>query len=375
MDNIQSNQNLPSILIVDDVPANLKILGDILERDGYKVRPVLNGVLALQVAEKEKPDLILLDIMMPDIDGFEICNRLKKNEYLKDVPVIFISALNDSKDIVKALEAGGVDYISKPFKAEEVRARVKTHIKLYQQSNELLKQSKELQELIATKDKFFSIIAHDLRGPMAGLMGLTEIMAEELQDMPLTEIQSFTLSIRDSAANLFRLLENLLQWAKIQQGLITFKPEEVSLRSIIDESLLVIYESAKNKEIEIVNCISSETTIIADSNMLQTIIRNLVSNAIKFTPQGGKIWLSSEINKTQFVDISIKDTGIGMSNTMLNDLFRIDVKTDRVGTNDEPSTGLGLILCKEFIEMHGGKLSVKSEVDKGSIFSFTIPTK
>jgi signal transduction histidine kinase len=375
MDNIQSNQNLPSILIVDDVPANLKILGDILERDGYKVRPVLNGVLALQVAEKEKPDLILLDIMMPDIDGFEICNRLKKNEYLKDVPVIFISALNDSKDIVKALEAGGVDYISKPFKAEEVRARVKTHIKLYQQSNELLKQSKELQELIATKDKFFSIIAHDLRGPMAGLMGLTEIMAEELQDIPLTEIQSFTLSIRDSAANLFRLLENLLQWAKIQQGLITFKPEEVSLRSIIDESLLVIYESAKNKEIEIINSISSETNVIADSNMLQTIIRNLVSNAIKFTPQGGKIWLSSEINKTQFVDISIKDTGIGMSNTMLNDLFRIDVKTDRVGTNDEPSTGLGLILCKEFIEMHGGKLSVKSEVDKGSIFSFTFPTK
>jgi signal transduction histidine kinase len=210
---------------------------------------------------------------------------------------------------------------------------------------------------------------------MAGLMGLTEIMAEELQDIPLTEIQSFTLSIRDSAANLFRLLENLLQWAKIQQGLITFKPEEVSLRSIIDESLLVIYESAKNKEIEIINSISSETNVIADSNMLQTIIRNLVSNAIKFTPQGGKIWLSSEINKTQFVDISIKDTGIGMSNTMLNDLFRIDVKTDRVGTNDEPSTGLGLILCKEFIEMHGGKLSVKSEVDKGSIFSFTFPTK
>ncbi|MEI6349254.1 MAG: hybrid sensor histidine kinase/response regulator [Bacteroidota bacterium] len=374
MDN-KSKHNIPNILIVDDVPANLKILGDILERDGYKVRPVLNGLLALQVAEKEKPDLILLDIMMPDIDGFEICNRLKMNEYLKDVPVIFISALNDTKDIVKALEVGGVDYISKPFKTEEVRARVKTHIKLHQQSDELLKQSKELQELIATKDKFFSIIAHDLRGPMGGLMGLTEIMAEELQDMSPTEVQSFTLSIRDSAANLFRLLENLLHWSKIQQGLITFKPEEASLRSIIDESLLVILESAKNKEIQIINSISSEIDIIADSNMLQTIIRNLVSNAIKFTPQGGKIWLSSEINKNHFVEISIKDTGIGMSSTMVNDLFRIDVKTDRVGTNNEPSTGLGLILCKEFIEMHGGKLSVQSEVKKGSKFSFTIPTK
>jgi len=149
-----SSQNIPNILIVDDVPANLILLGHILKNLGYKVRPVPNGMLALKVAEKEKPDLILLDVMMPDMDGFEVCRRLKEDQNLSDVPIIFISALSDTNDIIKALTCGGADYIAKPFHAEEVKARVATHLKLYQQS-------KELQKINAEKDKFFSIIAHD----------------------------------------------------------------------------------------------------------------------------------------------------------------------------------------------------------------------
>ena len=164
--------NTPNILIVDDVPANLKVLGDMLKSEGYKVRPVLSGMQAIQVAEKEKPDIILLDVMMPDMNGYEVCKLLKENKNLCDIPVIFISALSDTADIVKALNSGGVDYISKPFQGEEVRARVATHIKLYLQN-------KELQKLNAEKNKFFSIIAHDLRGPLGGLMGLAEIISDE----------------------------------------------------------------------------------------------------------------------------------------------------------------------------------------------------
>ncbi|MBK7029246.1 MAG: response regulator [Bacteroidales bacterium] len=167
-----SNQNIPNILIVDDIPANLKVLGEILKNEGYKVRPVPNKMMALQVAEKEKPDLILLDIMMPEMDGYEVCRRMKANEHLCEIPIIFISALSETDDVVKALKFGGVDYITKPFKAEEVTARVGTHIKLH-------RQSKELHNLNITKDKFFSIIAHDLRGPM-GVYGFNRCISRRI---------------------------------------------------------------------------------------------------------------------------------------------------------------------------------------------------
>ena len=392
---------VPNILIVDDVPDNLKVLGNILKPDGYRIRSVLNGEIALQVTEKEKPDLILLDIMMPEMDGFEVCSRLKKNPSLNDVPIIFISSLNDTDDIVKALTSGGADYITKPFKPEEVKARVATHLNIYnqrkeleQQKNELLQQknelqqqrnelqqqrnvlqnqSKELLELNATKDKFFSIIAHDLRSPFNGFLGLTQIMAEELPSLTMSEVQAIAVDMRISATNLFRLIENLLHWSSMQQGKIPFKPEVTKLIKVVDESVTMIRESAKNKSIDIIIDIPDDTTVFADSYMLQTVIRNLFSNAVKFTHKGGKITISAKAKDGKNIEITVKDSGIGMSPALIENLFRIDVKTNRIGTEDEPSTGLGLLLCKDFIEKHGGKLLVESEVGKGSTFNFTIP--
>ena len=368
-----SNSENPYILVVDDIGANLKLLGDILNGGGYHIRPVTDGEMALKVAEKETPGLILLDIMMPGMSGYKVCRQLKENPGLKEVPVIFISALSDSYDIVKALNLGGVDYITKPFQAEEVIARVNTHYKLYQQSLELKKQRKELQELNATKDKFFSIIAHDLRGPFNGFLGLTQLMAEELENLTSEEIKDFTLSMRNSAADMFRLLENLLEWARMQQGLITFNREIAQLAPMVDESIAIILEPAKIKGIEINLDIPADITVFADRNILQTVVRNIVSNAVKFTPKGGKIKVSAKATNHNNVEISIEDTGIGMSSKMIDDLFRLDVQTNRKGTEGEPSSGLGLILCKDFIEKHGGKIWVESEEGKGSIFLFTIP--
>ena len=368
-----SNSENPYILVVDDIGANLKLLGDILNGGGYHIRPVTDGEMALKVAEKETPGLILLDIMMPGMSGYKVCRQLKENPGLKEVPVIFISALSDSYDIVKALNLGGVDYITKPFQAEEVIARVNTHYKLYQQSLELKKQRKELQELNATKDKFFSIIAHDLRGPFNGFLGLTQLMAEELENLTSEEIKDFTLSMRNSAADMFRLLENLLEWARMQQGLITFNKQVDQLAPIVDESIAIILEPAKIKGIEINLDIPADITVFADRNILQTVIRNSVSNALKFTHKGGKIKVSAKATNHNNVEISIEDTGIGMSSKMIDDLFRLDVQTNRKGTEGEPSSGLGLILCKDFIEKHGGKIWVESEEGKGSIFLFTIP--
>ncbi|HWS00010.1 MAG TPA: hybrid sensor histidine kinase/response regulator [Prolixibacteraceae bacterium] len=366
-------QDISSIIIVDDVPANLKILGNILKLEGYRVRPVPNGMMALRVAEMEKPDLILLDIMMPDMDGFEVCRRLKGNPKLSDIPVIFISALNDTNDIVQALKSGGVDFITKPFQAEEVIVRVKTHLELYRQSKKLEKQSKELQELIATKDKFFSIIAHDLRGPLGGFMQLSELMADEFDDLTLEEQKEMTIELSHSSRNIFNLLENLLEWSRMQQGQTAFQPQSIDLPEMVSECIKPLTDTIRNKNILLETDIPGCRSVSADRNMIQSVIRNLVSNAVKFTPRGGSVRISAGFAENDALVFVVRDTGMGMNQVMVSNLFQVNVNTRRPGTEGEQSTGLGLLLCKEFVEKHGGELWAESEEGKGSAFYFTIP--
>jgi len=257
-------------------------------------------------------------------------------------------------------------------------ARDVTHTKKLENEKtvalELLRRSEDnLLRINAEKDKFFSIIAHDLRGPFNGFLGLTEIMAEELSSLTMEEIQEMSVDMRNSANNLFRLLENLLHWARMQQGLIPFNKELLTLLPIVAESVEMLKGTGNKKGIEIVIDVPDQLEILADSNMIQTVIRNLVSNAVKFTPKGGKINILAKTNSDKSIEVSVMDTGIGMSQVMVDNLFRLDVKTNRVGTEGEPSSGLGLLLCKEFVEKHGGKLLVKSEIGKGSAFCFVIP--
>ena len=242
-----------------------------------------------------------------------------------------------------------------------------------QAEEEIKLKNDKLRQINAEKDRFFSIIAHDLRSPFNGFLGLTQLMAEELENLTSEEIKDFTLRMRNSAADMFRLLENLLEWARMQQGLITFNREIAQLAPIVDESIAIILEPAKIKGIEIILDISADITVFADRNILQTVIRNIVSNAVKFTPKGGRIRVSAKVTDYNNVEISIKDTGIGMSNKMIDDLFRLDVQTNRKGTEGEPSSGLGLLLCKDFIEKHGGRIWVESEEGKGSTFYFSLP--
>jgi signal transduction histidine kinase len=233
-------------------------------------------------------------------------------------------------------------------------------------------QNAQLQKVNAEKDKFFSIIAHDLRSPFNGFLGLTKMMADDLSGMSHADIQDIAVSMRDSATNLFRLLENLLEWSRIEQGLIPFSPEVSFLRPIVLESVSMVGGSANIKSIEITLEIPGDLSVFADSQILQTVIRNLVSNAVKFTPKGGKISLSARLTPEDKVEISIRDSGIGMDAEMLGNLFHIDARTGREGTEGESSTGLGLILCKEFVEKHGGTIWAESEAGKGSTFFFTL---
>ena len=224
------------------------------------------------------------------------------------------------------------------------------------------------------KDKFFSIIAHDLRGPFNGFLGLTELLANDLDTMTFEEIQYAAVSMKSSANNLNSLLENLLEWSKIEQGLIPFAPEEYKLQPIISQCISILQDTANKKGIKITTDLSDNSTVYADNNILLALIRNILSNAIKFTPKGGSIIINAK-EDNQKTTISITDTGIGMNPKMAENLFKLDIQTNRTGTENEPSTGLGLILCKEFIEKHNGEIWVESIENKGSTFYLNFPKK
>lgn len=231
----------------------------------------------------------------------------------------------------------------------------------------------KLIELNATKDKFFSIIAHDLRSPFNSLLGLTKLLEDELPSMTQEQLQKIAVAMRNSATNLYSLLENLLEWSRLQRGLVKYTPEPIMLmpKVIIETSLIM--ESVNKKGIELNYDIPENLVVVADENMLGGILRNLATNALKFTRRDGTITIAAEQNSDKSVEISIKDTGIGMSPEMIDNLFKLDIDTSRRGTENEPSSGLGLIICKDFIEKQGGELWVESEEGKGTVFYFTIP--
>ena len=239
---------------------------------------------------------------------------------------------------------------------------------------EIKSKNQELTRINAEKNKFFSIIAHDLRNPLTSFMGLTQIMNEQIHDIAIDDLEEMIRSMKKSARNLFRLLENLLSWANMQQGLIPFKPDNISLSSLVST---VIKESArqpaKAKGIHIHDDIPPGINVFADKNMVQTVVRNLLSNAIKFTHKGGVISLDADVERHDFIEVVIRDSGVGMSKKMVQNLFVLNTNNNRPGTEGEPSTGLGLLLCEEFIKKHKGEIWVESEENKGSVFHFTLP--
>ena len=229
-----------------------------------------------------------------------------------------------------------------------------------------------LQTINAEKDKFFSIIAHDLRGPLSAFVAATQIITEEIQTMSFEEIKDIAESMKTSATNIYSLLENLLEWSRLRRGGMDFIPVKLNLKKNIALSTNVLSEAARKKGIEIELSVPDELEVIADSHMFEAVMRNLVSNAIKFTSSGGKVNVEAVYKDDHSIEIKIRDSGIGMAPELLTRLFQINEKTSRPGTEGEPSTGLGLLLCKEFIEKHGGNIWVESEVGKGSTFSFTL---
>jgi signal transduction histidine kinase/ligand-binding sensor domain-containing protein len=233
--------------------------------------------------------------------------------------------------------------------------------------------TKELKELNASKDKFFSIIAHDLKNPFSSIIGFSEMLKEEINSNDLSTAGKYATQINTSAVQTFRLLENLLEWANSQHGKISFKPQAINLEDILNEEFLTLKDATNGKNIELTSSVPEKLVVFADRNMIKTILRNLISNAIKFTYKNGKIDVKA-IEHDNEVEIAVSDNGIGMTKDTILKLFRIDANLSTRGTENENGTGLGLFLCKEFVEKHGGKIWVESESGKGSVFKLILPS-
>ncbi len=363
-----------TILIVDDDPTNAEILSEYLKKLEFETILLQTGVQAIAQCETLDPDLVLLDVMMPDMDGFETCVELKRKEATRDIPVIFTTALSDTASKIRGFEVGGVDYITKPFHPDEVLARVNAHLTIRKQQQQLQHQTDQLRLLNDEKDTFLSMIAHDLRSPFSSLRLLIGIAADNVEESGQDELGNIMGLLKKSSENLYNLLDNLLAWSRIQQGIVRYRPQDVDMGQMVVQNFALLESHAHQKQIEFKNTIAENTVVYADYHMVDAIIRNLISNALKFTYPSGCISISA-IPDGNFLVLSVKDTGIGIAEEFLPKLFRIDSVYRRKGTARESGSGLGLILCKEFVEKNGGSIGVESEEEKGSTFYVRLPRK
>ncbi len=237
----------------------------------------------------------------------------------------------------------------------------------------LFESEEELQELNNNKDKFFSIIAHDLKGPFQGLLGYSKLLSEQLEGLSKEEIKEFSCELHESASQLFKLLQNLLEWSRIQRGVMEFNPQLLTLSELVESTIEILKPSANQKNIKIDSEVAKDIFVYADFNMVNTVLRNLVSNAIKFTNKKGKILISACKSDEHYVSIAVDDNGVGMSLDEMAKVFRIDVHHSKTGTDSETGTGLGLVLCKDLVEKNNGTLTLESEENIGSTFTFTLP--
>ena len=367
------HSNKPYILLVDDTESNLRLLGPLLRAEGWSVAAATRGEQALQLIRQRLPDLVLLDVMMPDMDGFEVCRRLRADPATRDLPVLFITALTDEESIVRGFWEGAQDYIVKPFRQAELVARVRTHLALRSTSRRAERQAADLVRLNADKDRFFSIIAHDLRSPLAGMLGMGEALARNLKDFTQAEVAEAAADMAKSARNLHQLLENLLEWSLLQTGRLECRAERVNLASLLAELAELFGQSAQQKGV-VVALELPPVHAWGDRRMLHAVFRNLLSNAIKFTPSGGKVTLRCLLREGRVVG-EVEDAGEGIAPAQLEQLLIPGGRPlGKPGTAGERSSGLGLVLCREFLDRMEGAIAVRSQPGRGSIFTVTLPS-
>lgn len=373
--NMEINPSEYKILIVDDVMSNVLLLKVLLTNEKFTIATASNGRQALEQVEKENPDLVLLDVMMPDMSGFEVAQHLKSNPNTADIPIIFLTALNSTADIVKGFQVGANDFISKPFNKEELIIRVTHQISLVAAKRLILSKTEELQRTIAGRDKLYSVIAHDLRSPMGSIKMVLNMLILNLPSEKIgAEMYELLTMANQTTEDVFSLLDNLLKWTKSQIGKLNVVYQDVDLVEVTDGVIEIFSMVASLKKIRIREMKPEKMMVNADIDMLKTVVRNLLSNAIKFSKENSEVLVKMEEVDGMAV-VSVQDYGCGISEEGQKKLLHTDTHFSTFGTNNEEGSGLGLLLCKDFVVKNGGKLWFTSKEGEGSIFSFSIPVK
>ena len=372
MKNIAIKPEDYTILAVDDIATNIMLLKAVLSRAKYKIVTASGGFEALEKVAAVNPDLILLDIMMPDLDGYEVLQRLKADPAHEDIPVIFLTALHNPEDIVKGFKFGASDYISKPFNHEELITRVAHHIYLAAAQRTILQQRDELQATVEARDKMYSVIAHDLRSPIGTLKMVFNMLSINLSADQIGEDSFEMISMGNNITeNTFMLLDNLLKWTKSQTGRMNTVFQEVDISEVVLFASKMSDVMAQVKNIEVEYDIPEPITVSCDVDMVKTIMRNLMSNAIKYSQEGGKIVVSVRETPTHAA-ISARDNGIGIKEEDIAKLLNPETHYTTYGTKNEEGSGLGLQLVQDLTLRNGGELTIESKEGEGSTFTFTI---
>jgi two-component system, sensor histidine kinase and response regulator len=387
------------ILCIDDESIVLDALKEQIQqgfKGDYTVETAESGDEALEIIEDLLTEvveiqIVIADFIMPGMKGDAVLTKI--HEIIPAAKTLLLTGQASIEGVSNAVNNANLyRFISKPWEKDDLILTLKEAVKSYDQDKTIVKQNeellelnanlekkveertKQLNELNATKDKFFSIIAHDLKNPFNTLIGFTELLLENLRDYSYEKLHEFIGILHDTSKQSYALLENLLEWSRSQTGRIQIKKEDIKIYSLIEENINLLLNQAAKKKIQLINHVEFNGTVFADLNMSRTVIRNLISNAIKYTKEQGTITCQASL-KEDFLEISIHDTGIGIKPDNLDKLFRIDLNYSTRGTADEGGTGLGLILCKEFINKNGGEIWAESVYGQGSTFKFTLPLK
>ena len=360
------------ILIVDDTAANLQVLGLMLRQHKYRVRPVPSGKLALQAVAACAPDIILLDITMPDMNGYEVAAKLKANPATAEIPIIFISALTEVDDKVKAFKAGGVDYVTKPFQIEEVLSRVSVHLVIQHQCRELRQNYERIRELELVREKLTRLIVHDMRSPLGAIRMHYEIIGENNPGMDADAKKSLQRGIL-AADTLIDMTNSLLDIARLREGKMPLNIESADLADLARETVAnaAVLIGARSVTVE-----SPETSVRAgvDRSIIRRVIQNILGNAIKFTDaRDGRIVIATSLAPDGIRVITIRDNGPGIPAEFRSKIFEEFWQVEGTQVQGVHSTGLGLNFCKLAVEAHGGAIAVCAAPEQGSLFEIRLP--
>ncbi len=353
------------ILVVDDQPANIQVVGNVLGKLGHEIIPASDGPTALKRLTLRLPDLILLDLLMPEMDGCEVCRRLRENPEWKDIPVIFLSAADDKDFIVRAFEAGGVDYITKPFNQAELVSRVRTQL--------ALKSARDrLKQLAEDKDELLGILAHDLKNNLGGMQMSAQLLRDRIARSDDSRSVQLADNILRSSDQLLAFVKEFLANAAADHG-VTLKTVALSLADVAAAAVSQYQEAARRKQLDIQTELPAEgTTVLADSSALDQVLDNLVSNALKFSPAGRRISVKVKPGATH-VECMIQDQGPGFSDEDKTRMFRRYGRLSARPTGGEPSTGLGLSIVRKLVRGMNGDLACVSAPGEGATFTVRLP--